>query len=103
MFFELWKSKKANIFIRLFAFFHTDEKDDRLQLGLETFLFGRNFAQAAIVSTEEDRQTKREHPENAGQPGRSRVDNLSKMNILLEYVDLILDTTMTYTEYRLLI
>ena len=103
MFFELWKSKKQ-IFLYVFLlFFHTDEKDDGLQLGLEAFLFGRNFAQAAIVSTEEDRQTKREHPENAGQPGRRRVDNLSKMNISLEYVDLILDTTMTYTEYRLLI
>ena len=100
--FWIAEKEKTNI-LYVFLLFYTDEKDDGLQLGLEAFLFGRNFAQAAIVSTEEDRQTKREHPENAGQPGRRRVDNLSKMNISLEYVDLILDTTMTYTEYRLLI
>ena len=57
---------------------HTDEKDDGLELGLETFLFGRNFAQGAIVSTEEDRQTKREHPKNPSQPGCCCVDDLSK-------------------------
>ena len=84
--FWIVEKEKTNILYVFFAFFHTDEKDNRLQLGLETFLFGRNFAQAAIVSTEEDRQTKREHPENASQPGSRCVDNLSKnkMNISLE-------------------
>jgi hypothetical protein len=57
---------------------------------LETFLFGRNFAEEAIVSTEEDRHTKTEQTENACQPRRRLVNSLLKKEDVFLFVLLLL-------------